>query len=72
MPAADSVAVHHGDDRLGHHADKMLQVEHVQARDIVLAHVAAVAADLLVAARAKRLVFVAAAVVRAGQNDDAD
>ena len=72
MPAADSVAVHHGNDRLGHHADKMLQVEHVQARDVVLAHVAAVATDLLIAARAERLVLVAAAVVRTGQDDDAD
>ena len=72
MPAADGVAVHHGDDGLGHHADETLQVQHVEARDVVLAHVAAVAADLLVAAGAERLVLVTAAVVDAGQDDDAD
>ena len=72
MPAADGVAVHHGDDGLGHHADEALQVQHVEARDVVLAHVAAVAADLLVAAGAERLVLMAAAVVDAGQDDDAD
>ena len=49
---------------LGDHADEALQVEHVQARDGVLADVAAVAADLLVAAGAERLVLVAPSVVQ--------
>ena len=72
MPAADGVAVHHRDHGLRHHADEPLQVEHVQARDAVLAHVTAVAADLLIAAAAERLVLMAAAVVGAGEDDDAD
>ena len=70
VPAADGVAVHHGDNGLGHHADKPLQVEHVQARDVVFAHVAAVAAHLLVAARAESLVFGSAVVVGAGEDDN--
>ena len=70
MPSADGVAVHHSDDGLGHDADEPLQIEHIQARDVVLAHVPPVAALLLVAAGAERLVLVAAAVVHTGQQND--
>ena len=72
MTAADGIAVHHGDDGLGHHADESLEVQHVEARDVVLAHIAAVAADLLVAAGAERLVLGAPLVVGAREDDDAD
>ena len=44
MTAADGVAVDHRDDGLGHDADQALQIKHVQSRDVVLPHVAAVAA----------------------------
>ena len=64
VPAADRVAGHHRDDRLGQAADLDLQVEHVQApdaapRDLVVADVAVVAADALVAAGAEGLVALA-------------
>ena len=71
MPPADGIAVHHGDDGLGHHANESLQIEHVQAWDVVLAHISAVAALFLVAAGAERLVLMAAAVVHAGQQNNA-
>ena len=44
----------HRDDRLGRAADLDLQVEHVEPADAVVADVAVVAADPLVAARAER------------------
>ena len=58
VPAADRVARDHRDDRLGAAAHLDLQVEHVQApdapaRDGVVAEVAVVAADPLVAPRAE-------------------
>ena len=59
MAAADRVAGHHGDDRLGKGADLPLEVEHVEAGHAVLAHVPAVAADLLVAPGAERLAALA-------------
>ena len=71
MAAANSVAVHHSDNRLGYYADKTLQIKHVQARNVVLAHIAAVAAYLLVAAGAECLIFVLAVVVGAGKDDNA-
>src|SRR6266498_77572 len=55
VPAADGVAGHHGDHRLGQPADLDLQVEHVEAADPVVADVAVVAADALVAAGAEGL-----------------
>ena len=66
MPAADGVAGDHGDDGLGDGADLFLQIEHVEARHAVAADVAGVAAHLLVAAGAERLVALA------GEDDDAD
>ncbi len=71
MAPADSVAVHHSNNGLGHHADKALQVKHVQAGNVVFAHVAAVAAHLLVAARAEGLVFRLAVVIGARKDDHA-
>ena len=71
MTAAHSVAVHHSDNRLGHYADKTLQVKHVQARNVVLSYIATVAAHLLVAAGAECLVFVLTVVVGAGKDDNA-
>ena len=53
-------------------AAEALEVQHVEARDIVLAHVAAVAADLLVAAGAERLVLGTPVMVGAREDDDAD
>ena len=71
VAAADRVAGDHRDDRLGQAADLDLQVEHVEAADAalgdrVVADVAVVAADALVAAGAERLRSLA------GQDDDAD
>ena len=59
MTAADGEAGHHGHDRLGQAADLHLEVEHVEPADaggghLVVAHVAVVAADALVAAGAER------------------
>ena len=71
MAAANSIAVHHSNNGLGHYADKALQIKHVQARDVVLAHIAAVATYLLVAAGAECLVFVLAVMVCAGKDDNA-
>src|SRR4029450_8384889 len=53
VPAADGVAGHHGDHRLGQPPDLDLKVEHVEAADAVLVDVAVVAADALVAAGAE-------------------
>ena len=66
VPAADRVARDHRDDRLRQAADLDLEVEHVEPADAVVTHVAVVAADPLVAARAER--------VRpfAGEHDHAD
>ena len=71
MAAADRVARHHGDDRLGRAPDLDLEVEDVEAadallRDLVVADVAVVAADALVAAGAEGLVALA------GEDDHAD
>ena len=60
VAAADGVAGHHGHDRLGRAADLDLEVEHVEAADALLGHlvvadVAVVAADALVAAGAEGL-----------------
>ena len=71
VPAADGVARHHGDHRLGRAPDLDLQVEDVQAadallRDLVVADVAVVAADDLVAAGAE------GEIALAGQDDHAD
>ena len=59
------------DHDLGHGADEPLEVEHVEARDAVLADVAAllVAADLLVAARAEGELAVMLRVGAAEQHD---
>ena len=61
LAAADRVAGDHRDDRLWQPADLDLQIEHVQPPDpalgdVVVADVAVVAADALVAARAEGLV----------------
>ena len=66
VPAADGVAGHHGDDRLGKGSDLALQVEHVQARHPVRSDIAGLSAHFLVASRAEGL------VACAGENDDAD
>ena len=54
VAAADRVASDHGDDRLGDGSDLALQVQYVEARHPVVADVAAVAADALVAAGTER------------------
>jgi hypothetical protein len=66
VAAADGVAGHHRDHRLGRAPDLHLKVEHVEPPHAVIVDVAVVAADLLVAARAERLVS------RAGENDHTD
>ena len=66
VAAADGVARDHGDDGLGQRADLALEVEHVEARDAVVADVAALAADALIAARAEGVRALAA------EDDDAD
>ena len=73
MAAADGETRHERDDDLGHRADQALEVEDVEARDAVPAHVAAflVAADLLVAAGAEGELAVVLRV-RATKQDDAD
>ena len=55
VAAADGEAGDEGDDDFGHRPDEALEVEDVEARDAILAHVAAflVATDLLVAAGAE-------------------
>ena len=58
VPATDRVAGDHGDDRLGQAAYLYLQVEHVEPPDSARSHgivadVAVLAADALVAARAE-------------------
>src|SRR6266511_4064654 len=55
VPAADRVAGDHRDHWLGEPADLDLEVEDVQAADAVVADVAVIAADPLVATRAERL-----------------
>src|SRR4030095_14387722 len=52
-PAADRMARDQRDHGLGHAADQLLELEHVQASDAVLAHVAVVAAHAPGAARAE-------------------
>src|SRR4051812_47019776 len=59
VAAAHCVAGHHRDDRLGSAAHLQVQVGHVEAADpaaggLLVGHVAAVAADALVPARAER------------------
>ena len=71
VPAAHRVPGDHRHDRLGQPADLDLQVQHVEPADalvgdLVVADVAVVAADALVAAGAER------PVALAGQDDDAD
>ena len=71
VAAADRVARDHRDDGLRRAADLDLQVEHVEPadallRDLVVADVAVVAPDALIAAGAERLVALA------GEDDDAD
>ena len=56
MPAADGVAVHHGDDGLWQRAYLLLHVEDVEPGHAVAAHVAAAALDVHIAARAESLV----------------
>ena len=53
VAAADGPARHHRNDRLGNGADDFLEFQHVEAGHGVFAHVAAVAAHALVAARAE-------------------
>ena len=48
-----------------------MQIQHIQARDVVLAHIAAVAAHLLVAARAECLVLIFSVMVCAGKDNHA-
>src|SRR5690606_39539238 len=55
VPAADGVARHHGDDRFGQIPDLPLEVQDVEARDLVVAHVPPVTPHLLVAAGAEGL-----------------
>ena len=71
VPAADGVAGHHGHHRLGQPPDLDLEVEHVEPADalpghVVVAEVAVVAPDLLVAARAEGVGALA------GEDDDPD
>ena len=67
MAAADRVAGHHGHHRLGQPADLHVQVGDVEAADLgALGHVARVAADALVAARAE------GERALAGEDDHAD
>jgi hypothetical protein len=71
MPTTDRVAGHHRDHRLRSSADLHLQVEHVEPADAltghrVVAEVAVVAADALVATGTER------EVALPGQDDDAD
>ncbi len=71
VPAADRVARDHRDDGLRQAPDLDVEVADVQApdallRDLVVADVAVVAADALVAARAERV------VAGAGEDDRAD
>src|SRR3954464_8182077 len=53
---ADGIAGDRGDNGFGDVANEVLQVEDVQTRDMVLTDVASVTANLLIAARAKRLI----------------
>jgi naphthoate synthase len=53
VAAADGVARHHRDHGLREGADLALEIEDVQARDAVVADVAALASNALIAARAK-------------------
>src|SRR5271156_2858465 len=55
MTAADGETRHHRDDRFGDAANQLLQVEHVEAGNAVVAHVTLLAAYALIAATAKRL-----------------
>nr|GFC78629.1 hypothetical protein [Tanacetum cinerariifolium] len=66
VAAADGPAGHHRNHGLGDAANHLLQVEHVEAGHGISAHVAAVAAHALVAARAE------GASALAGEDDDAD
>ena len=66
VAAADGVARHQGDHRLGERPDQALQVEDVEARHALVVHVAGVAAHPLVAARAEGLGPLA------GEEHDAD
>ena len=66
MATTDGVAGDHRDDGFRQGADFFLQIEHVEARDAVLTDVAGVAADLLVAAGAKR------EIASTGENDGSD
>src|SRR5690606_36829512 len=63
---ADGVARHHGDARFGQIPDLPLEVQDVEARDLVVAYVPPVTPHLLVAAGAEGL------GARAGQDYDAD
>ena len=65
VPAADGIAVHLGDDRLGNFADRAVQVADLQARRSRLVVIAALAADFLVAAGAEIALL-------AGQHHHAD
>ena len=66
VTAADRVARNHRDDRFRQRADLALKVEHVQPGHAVRAHVTALAAHALVAARAEGL------TAHSGEDDDAD
>ena len=66
VSAANGKAVDHGDDRLGQRANLLLDVENVEARHAVGAHVSAPALDVHVASAAEGL------VAGAGQDDHVD
>ncbi len=66
VPTTDRVSRHHGDDRFRETAHLDLKVENVQAPDAVVVHVAVIASDALVSARAE------GEIAGTGEDDDPD
>ena len=55
VTAPDRVTRHQRDHDLGHRADELLQIQHIQPRHPIVTNVTGVPADALIAARAKRV-----------------